>query len=127
GAVVRQASTATMAEAGRRVLGMPVEKNPQIMLDADKEWESVGRVAGADLSPEKRSAEFLRNEFEAVVLGNGINKETDSKRVPRRGRGTPLSRTERGAVWRIFHDFIRQCTRLGRGPSADMPGPAARG
>ena len=125
GAVVRQASAATMAESGRRVLGMPVENNPQIMLDADKEWESVGRAAGDDLSPEKRSAEFLRNEFEAVVLGNGINKETEYKRVPRRGRGTPLSRKERGAVWKIFQDFIRQCTRVGRYPFSVITALAA--
>lgn len=54
----------------------------------------VGAVAGTSIDPT-----FFRDEWELVVLANGITTRDEYVRVPRSGRGTRLSRAQRIEVW----------------------------
>lgn len=48
---------------------------------------------------------FYADEFDQIVLANGITSEAEYLRVPRTGRGTPLRRPQRARVWPVFEDY----------------------
>ena len=48
---------------------------------------------------------FYSDEFDQIVLANGITTEAEYLRVPRTGRGTPLRRAQRARVWPVFEDY----------------------
>ena len=48
---------------------------------------------------------FYADEFDQIVLANGIATEAEYLRVPRIGRGTPLRRAQRAKVWPVFEDY----------------------
>lgn len=67
---------------------------------AEDLWEKALMVG-----PEGRDRRFLRNEWEQVTQPNGIRSERDYMRVSRTGRGTPLQRSQRAAVWPVFDEY----------------------
>ena len=73
-------------------------------------WENA--MACADLGlglPES----FYREELRRVVLPAEVTTEAEYLKVPRRGRGTPLSRRERKAVWPVFDEMRCQMSDSG--------------
>ena len=48
---------------------------------------------------------FYADEFDQIVLANGITTAAEYLRVPRTGRGTPLRRAQRARVWPVFEDY----------------------
>ena len=48
---------------------------------------------------------FYADEFDQIVLANGITAEAEYLRVPRTGRGTPLRRAQRARVWPVFEEY----------------------
>ncbi|MEB3329627.1 MAG: UvrD-helicase domain-containing protein, partial [Candidatus Sericytochromatia bacterium] len=68
-------------------------------------WEAALDLmpAGLGLSPA-----FLREEFDKVVVPQGVLTAADYFAAPRLGRGTALSRKERAAIWPVFEDYRRR-------------------
>ena len=57
--------------------------------------------------------EFYRVEWNQVIQDNGITTEDEYKKVSRIGRGTPLNRSGRIKVWRVFEEYRRQLSERG--------------
>ena len=66
----------------------------------DPLWEEATAQA-----PEGTSMSFLRDEWEATVVPQEIESLADYARADRRGRGTPLSRRDRKALWSVFEEY----------------------
>ena len=57
---------------------------------------------------------FLRDEWDQVVLANGIQKKQDYLTARRIGRGKTLSRTDRARIWKIFEEYVAALRDKGR-------------
>lgn len=75
----------------------------RILLDERREqWmEDAIAVAGEPELP----ARFYLDEWDQVVLAKGIDSEATYLRARRVGRGTPLARSQRKSVWRVFETY----------------------
>lgn len=94
--MLAKASAGALATAGEKVLGTPLRERPKAKPDDSSFWKLAVEIAGEDLPDTKLTTEFLSVEYQMVILAGGITSESAYKRVPRRGRGTPLSR---GGAW----------------------------
>jgi len=71
-----------------------------------KPWSDVWQQALALKDPKLNLPDaFYADEFDQIVLANGITTEREYLRVPRTGRGTPLRRAQRAQVWPVFEDY----------------------
>ena len=52
----------------------------------------------------KFDADFVRAEWENVILRRGIQRWAEYREVPRTGRGKPLSIPDRKALWNVFEE-----------------------
>ena len=52
--------------------------------------------------------DFYEEEFESVVLAQGVTTRDEYRTVRRTGRGVILSRARRDAVWPVFEEYRRQ-------------------
>ena len=68
--------------------------------DADEFW----KLALA-LAPEGFDDSFFLEEWGRVILPQGIDTVSEYLHCSRQGRGTPLSRKQRKAVWPVFEEF----------------------
>ncbi len=64
-------------------------KKAVALLPAGSQWNNV----------------WLRDEYDAVVLANGVNSEREYLTVSRTGRGTRLSRSARSTLWPVFQAY----------------------
>lgn len=63
-------------------------------------WETAVNYA-----PEHMDRKFIREEFEKVVLAQGLTEESEYLTAIRVGRGTQLGRKDRKALWVVFEDY----------------------
>ena len=56
---------------------------------------------------------YVREEFEQVVLAQGITSRDEYREAARRGRGMVLSRKKRDALWDIFEEYRLQLSSKG--------------
>lgn len=111
-AVVRQvlnlASPSEVEEATRRVLGHPAPRvRPYLERDAEQVWETALESASEELPRSIANLTFLQQEYEGVVLANGITDQAGYLKVARTGRGTPLNRKQRKLVWAIMQSVMQ--------------------
>lgn len=105
--VVDQGTEAEISEATRRVLGTAsASVRPYQDREAVKVWEGVLLGADESLSSEIANETFLQQEYETVVLANQITTKKDYLKVARTGRGTPLGRAARKAVWKLLESVM---------------------
>ena len=57
-------------------------------------------------------AEFLKEEWEQVILGQSVPTRTAYFHARRAGRGRPLARPERDAVWTLIEQFTARLDKL---------------
>jgi len=69
--------------------------------EANECWEQAISITGEAAW----DTAFLRDEWEQVILANGIQKRQDYLLVRRLGRGKTLSRKDRVKVWKIFEEY----------------------
>lgn len=62
---------------------------------------------------DRYSYDFLLDEFESVIHGNGIRNKDAYLGFPRKGRKTALRAAQRELVWRIYERFIADLKRRG--------------
>lgn len=105
--VVDQGNEAEISEATRRVLGTAsASVRPYQDREAVKVWEGVLLGADESLGSEIANETFLQQEYETVVLANQITTKKDYLKVARTGRGTPLGRAARKAVWKLLESVM---------------------
>lgn len=64
--------------------------------------------------------DFLRREFEDVVLHHGFSSLEDYLRVSREGRGKPLTRRQRTQIWRFIEQLMDRIVAAGRMHRLDL-------
>ncbi|MGV0396693.1 3'-5' exonuclease, partial [Corynebacterium uberis] len=107
-----------IAHAYHEVLGLtdPLEAPRALDATTQQRWwkeavDMTGGVTGALAAPQ-----FLAEEYEAVILTQGITTLPAYRRAPRPGRGTPLGRAQRASVWNVIQAFERLCQAERRFP-----------
>lgn len=95
---------------------------PQITDQAREEkiWASV--VAGIR---ESLTNDFLADEYQNVVLAQGIQSRDEYFEADRAGRGAPLGRMQRGIAWTAFEAFEKQTAGRDRPTLLQLAGIAA--
>lgn len=110
-AVVDNANPEELRTALKSEFGIDSSFNPGVLGDRDerKLWQEAVQLKGSALPPEKAHPTFLSQEYSTVILTHQIKNEKSYLRVRRAGRGTPLSRAERKAVWATVETFQSKC------------------
>ena len=76
-----------------------------------REWQAAMDLKPLDVEvPDS----FYREEWERVVLPQGLQASDAYCRASRVGRGTRLSRGDRGKVWVVFEEYRNLMTRRGK-------------
>ncbi|MBK5938333.1 UvrD-helicase domain-containing protein [Halochromatium roseum] len=86
----------------------------EIAFDFEAKCAPAWDAAMVDFDPSLGvSRAFVREEFEQVVLAQGLATRDDYREAPRRGRGVMLSRKKRDALWEIFENYRLQLSAKG--------------
>lgn len=100
---VLQTGSPDLAVAVEQVLG---SRTSQIGKVTDRNaWRDAIASDGADLPEELKSPAFFQSEYELVVLPNRVRKFEQYAKVRRPGRGVPLVRSARAAVWAVINSY----------------------
>lgn len=83
---------------------------------AKEAWEAALTLRPEDLGA---SAAFYRDEWELVVQEQGCESWEQYRKASRAGRGVPLNRAQRKAIWRVFADYRERLDRAQRREPAD--------
>ena len=68
-------------------------------------WRDAIASDGAGLAADLKSPAFFRSEYELVVLPNRVRTFEEYAKVRRPGRGVPLDRKARAAVWAVINSY----------------------
>ena len=74
-----------------------------------REWR--GMVT--ELGEQRWSAEFLEDEWNQVILGQGIRSRSEYFRARRAGRGQRISRAQRAEIWQLVERFTMRLEEKG--------------
>ena len=86
------------------------------------EWQAL-----LDEQGEHRwDAEFLHAEWSQVILGMGVTSRTEYFRARRAGRGRPISREERAAIWQLVERYVMRLDEKGLWTMQQVAERAAR-
>lgn len=62
---------------------------------------------------QRRGSRFILEEFDQIILGNGLTKEEDYLSFTRKGRKVALLSKERGLIHRLYRLWSKEMTRRG--------------
>jgi len=100
---VVQSGSLNLTAAVERVLG---SRTSQVGKVTDRNaWRDAIASDGAGLAADLRSPAFFQSEYELVVLPNRVRGLEEYVKVRRPGRGVPLDRTSRAAVWSVINAY----------------------
>ncbi len=71
----------------------------------DAQATTVMRHLLTELDDHRFAPEFLIEEWDQVVLGQGLSSRREYFEARRAGRGTSLTRLERGHIWKVLEQF----------------------
>lgn len=101
-AVLRSESD-VVAPAVEAVLG---SRTSQIGKVTDRNaWRDAIASDGAGLPADLRSPAFCQAEYELIILPNRVRSFEEYAKVRRVGRGTPLDRNARAAMWAVINSY----------------------
>lgn len=83
-------------------------------------WADAVATAGLPFT-----AAFLQHEWEQVILGQDLRSEEAYLTCQRRGRGSPLSKSQRGQVWQAVQHVERGLADAGRSTHIQLADEAA--
>jgi superfamily I DNA/RNA helicase len=88
-----------------RIVSDAIERKPKIVGDADvlELWERLVDELGLPFT-----REFLQQEWQQVVLAQGVRSQSEYFAVSRSGRGVRLNRRDRAEVWRAIEAFTNR-------------------
>lgn len=119
--VLKNAQPSELRHAVTEVLGITFTDDQKIEVrgQGDKHWDNrqwfdavnsyFNENPQTTIAPGKRQPEFLAAELTDVIITHGVKSEEEYLRVSRRGRGTPLARSERKVVWGICRKYMQSC------------------
>ncbi|KHO30051.1 3'-5' exonuclease [Corynebacterium minutissimum] len=112
--VLSNAQATERAAAMAAVLNIDADFVPRGLegVEEKRQWQEAAELKGSSLPREKSHPTFLAQEYSAVILTQGITDEKTYLRARRTGRGTPLNRAERKAVWAIVEYFHAACASI---------------
>jgi hypothetical protein len=102
GKVVAMASPEQLSMAAEAVVGVGGNRATGRTINGQSAWQDAISTVGEALPSELRSPAFLSAEYAAVVLPNRVRTRDEYLRIRRPGRGVPLGRHQRGAVWDVI-------------------------
>ena len=76
-----------------------------LKLTTPQAWAAAADEHAGELPDALRSASFLEAEYATVVLPNLVKTRDEYLKVRRPGRGVPLNRSRRQAVWNIVETY----------------------
>ncbi|WP_068403110.1 UvrD-helicase domain-containing protein, partial [Kribbia dieselivorans] len=85
-------------------------------------WRDAVASAGTDLSVDLANPTFFQAEYSSVILPQRVTTLEEYVKVRRPGRGVPLDRTRRRAVWAVVESYRLSAGIAG---SVDFPESAA--
>ena len=74
-----------------------------------REWRSML----TELGEQRWTPEFLEDEWNQVILGQGIRSRSDYFRARRAGRGQRISRAQRAEIWQLVERFTMRLEEKG--------------
>ena len=74
-----------------------------------REWRSML----TELGEQRWSPEFLEDEWNQVILGQGIRSRSEYFRARRAGRGQRISRAQRAEIWQLVERFTMRLEEKG--------------
>lgn len=77
--------------------------------ELDRLWDSALTVVPTEVEV---PVNFYRDEWEKVIIPNGITTKAEYLKVPRLGRGVRLDRKARDLVWDVFEEFKTTMNKL---------------
>lgn len=95
---------------------------PTPILDQDisELWQEVVDETDVGLQPD-----FLHNEWEQVILAQDLTSRSEYFNASRAGRGVPLDRRQRAAVWKAVEIFTRRLVEQNKRTYLQLAGAAA--
>ena len=102
----------------RQVRGHPVIADERVLR---ARWSAAAAQAGRPFTPA-----FLRTEWEQVILARDLWTEQAYLDCPRAGRGRPLTRAQRGLVWRAVQRVATELALAGESTHLQLANEAAR-
>jgi hypothetical protein len=86
----------------------------EIAFDFEAKCQSLWDLAMVDFDPKVGvDSHYVREEFEQVILAQGLTTRDAYREAPRKGRGVMLSRKKRDALWEIFESYRLQLSAKG--------------
>lgn len=94
-----------------RIVHDATGRRPRVISGSELEslWEDVADELGTGYTKE-----FLQQEWEQVVLGQGIRSQSDYFTVARSGRGIRLDRRARARVWKAVEELTNRLIGEGK-------------
>lgn len=105
--IVSTANPAELEAARISVLGPGGNALTARMGNTQKAFHTAVEISDPDLPLALSEPAFLEQEYNAIVLAQGITEEKTYLRASRQGRGTALNRAARKELWKVFAQFRR--------------------
>lgn len=122
---VRDAAGAEFTEASAAVLGHRLEGAARSIASNDEGWQDALDEIEPDLPASAQTVSFLAGEYEQVVLPQRITTRDEYFKARRPGRGVPLDRARRAAVWSVVERFRKNARLSGTVSWAELSTIAA--
>ena len=102
----------------KQARGTPVIADERMLRDR---WAKAVAETGLDFTPA-----FGKNEWEQVILAQDLRTEQAYLTCPRTGRGRPLTKAQRGQVWRAAQQVTAELAAAGQATHLQLADEAAR-
>ncbi len=114
----------TVDALARRIVRQAEGREPKVLADNDRIAMLWDVAAAGLLAPLTGAA--LRQEWEQVILAQGLRSEAEYLGAPRPGRGLRLTRAQRLMVWQALGRFLENREKTGERTFYQLADDAAR-
>lgn len=106
---------ATAVDVSRDVFGASMARGFRCAdsRESQSRWVDSLDAVGAGVPGLQRSVEFFKEEYESIILPNGVTSAQTYIRIRRPGRGDSLTQAARMAVWGVVEDYRRSARAQG--------------
>ena len=101
----------------KQARGIPVIADERVLR---ARWAEAAAQAGLAFTPA-----YLKNEWEQVILAQGLRTEQAYLTCPRTGRGRPLGKAQRGQVWQAVQRVTAELADAREATHLQLAGEAA--
>ncbi|MHA7142860.1 3'-5' exonuclease [Arthrobacter sp. Sr33] len=105
--VIQEATAAEAEAAAAAVLGPGRNLMSHKVRSVVQDFRNAADLSDPSLPADLLEPAFLEQEYQSVVLANGVTDGPGYLRASRQGRGTALNRAARKELWKVFAQFRR--------------------